>query len=307
MARFAFVLKQFRLEDEGLKPRNGQSIIVTAAMTCGAALLATTASAAPPDIQGEKIQNCAVITSPGFYRVTANLPAGGGLLDNGDCIQVGADDVTIDLAGFELSGIGIGSGITDDGTERQETTIRNGTITGFAAGIDFDTAPDGQQGTVVEEVRAIANGIGIRVGRSGIVRHSVVRDNTGVVGISVAGGGSVVAYNLVSDNGGIGIQADTGAVIIGNSSTFNTGDGISAGGATTVVDNTVVQNGGDGIAVSAAVQLAGSVVSGNTAFANTGDGIDVNSVGSVVSGNASSAMVAPAYLWSAPRMSSTTR
>ncbi len=26
MARFAFVLKQFRLEDEGLKPRRGQSI-----------------------------------------------------------------------------------------------------------------------------------------------------------------------------------------------------------------------------------------------------------------------------------------
>ncbi len=26
MTRFAFLLKQFRLEDEGLKPRNGQSI-----------------------------------------------------------------------------------------------------------------------------------------------------------------------------------------------------------------------------------------------------------------------------------------
>ncbi len=196
--------------------------------------------------------------------------------------------MTIDLGGFELRGNGMGSGITDDGTVRQETTIRNGTITGFAAGIDFDISTTGQEGTVVEDVRAIANGVGIRVGRSGVVRHSVVRDNTST-GIIVGGGGSVVAYNLVRDNGGTGILADTGAVIIGNSSTFNTLDGISAGGATTVVDNTVVQNGRDGIAVSASVQLAGSVVSGNTAFANTEDGIDVNSVGSVVSGNASSA------------------
>jgi hypothetical protein len=265
-----------------LKNASGASLVLAAL-----ALTVSQTSAAPPDHAGgiPKISACMEIVAPGSYRVANNLPGTSALFPDGDCIRVGADNVTIDLDGFEINGGGsFGAGITDNGVARQATTIRNGTITGFAFGIDFNIDAPGSEGTVVEEVRAIKNGYGMRVGWSGVVRNSVAQDN-GSNGIFVRGGGSVVAHNLVTGNDGHGIFTDAGTVVIGNSARFNGGNGINANAPTTLVNNTASENDGDGIAVSSGVQLAGSVVSGNTAVANGEDGIDVNAVGSVVSGN----------------------
>lgn len=75
------------------------------------------------------------ITQPGSYYITGNLAAGVGL----SAIEIAADDVTIDLGGFVVSGSGSQlDGITTRTVARRRVSIRNGTVRGFgAAGIDL--------------------------------------------------------------------------------------------------------------------------------------------------------------------------
>jgi hypothetical protein len=76
---------------------------------------------------------CGIISEPGSYVLTKNLNA------IGDCLTVTADYVTIDLGGFTIFGDGTGAGIKGDGT-RLAITMRDGTITNLADGIDFCSA-----------------------------------------------------------------------------------------------------------------------------------------------------------------------
>ena len=75
------------------------SLVATAVVACGTAVLATTAIAAPPDHAGggpSAISECQVIDESGSYILAANLPGGGGYLEagapagavEGDCILI---------------------------------------------------------------------------------------------------------------------------------------------------------------------------------------------------------------------------
>jgi hypothetical protein len=143
------------------------------------------------------------ITVPGSYRLSGNLtvPAGGvGIL-------VGADNVTIDLNGFQIAGTNReGTGVGDSGL-RHGTTVRNGTITNFFAGISL-VRTDGAE---ITQVRAIANAqFGILVDQNSIVTGNVA--GRGAFGI-VARDGSLVSGNLVFGNTVIGIDVIGGSVI----------------------------------------------------------------------------------------------
>lgn len=136
------------------------------------------------------------ITIPGSYRLTGNLAVTGGA----DGIDVSVDNVTIDLNGFAIIGMG-GTGGNGIASTNNQVTVRNGTVTKMGAnGISL-----GANATVTD-VHAVGNGAnGIVVGNSSLVTHCTVSSNT-EVGISVTGSGSTVVDNSVYSNGGYGLQ-----------------------------------------------------------------------------------------------------
>jgi len=175
-----------------------------------AATLSAPALAAP-----QNINNCQTISQPGAYIVNRNLAA------PGDCLVVAADFVSIDLDGFVLSGSGAGAGIAVPfGAIRRGLTIRNGTVTGFAQGIDSANAV----GTSVERVTASGNtSTGINGGDRAIVTRSHALNNGGD---GIRGGrGATITGNVVGDNQN-GIFADSGSSVLNNISRNNRAHGV---------------------------------------------------------------------------------
>jgi len=165
---------------------------------------------------------------------------------------VTADDVTIDLGGFALTGAGSGSGVTDLATSRSNIAVHDGTVTGFDAGIGLQSTTD----ATVRNVRAFSNAF-----------HGIV------VGLGTVTG------NTASDHRGDGIRTGSGSTVTGNRA-FAIGVGIRAGERSTVTGNTAIQ-GDVGISVGNS-----STVTGNTA-SGSGIGILVRE-GSTVAGNTAS-------------------
>jgi hypothetical protein len=79
-----------------------------------------------------QITACGTISQSGSYVLAQNLSAA-----SGDCLVIAATRVTIDLAGFTITGTGTGTGIT--AINPFDITVRNGSITGFHSGVFFPT------------------------------------------------------------------------------------------------------------------------------------------------------------------------
>ena len=136
-------------------------------------IFANNESIAAPKIK-TNIQNCMVITVPGAYTVTRNLPADGGLLVGGNCILVEADFVVLDLSDQSITGSGIGTAITDGGVPRTNIRIRHGTVSGFSTGIDLAASSD----SMVEYVKAFDNSSdGIAIGKRSVARYNIAIEN----------------------------------------------------------------------------------------------------------------------------------
>ncbi len=229
------------------------------------------------------------ITQPGSYYLTGNIVGASGKY----CIKILADDVTIDLGGFVVSGhaASIG-GIYGEGV-RRNVTIRNGTVRGVGNGSGIIFSLSNSRWWRVEDVSAMENsGAGIRVPNSStvercraaqnggagihtssscIVRNSVSEVNLGD-GVRLASHCTVEGTN-VSLNSGAGFNGQgDGVAIIGCTSSSNTGAGISVLNGARVVDCAVRSNGGDGIVLSTA-----GIVEGNTVTFSGGHGISVHS------------------------------
>ncbi|MGH9900357.1 MAG: hypothetical protein ACRD68_00800, partial [Pyrinomonadaceae bacterium] len=71
------------------------------------------------------IRSCQTIDDSGSYLLTKSLTAAG------DCLVIAADNVTVDLNGFTITGDGTGKGITDGGAQLKNITVRNGGVTNF--------------------------------------------------------------------------------------------------------------------------------------------------------------------------------
>ena len=206
------------------------------------------------------------ITSPGLYYLTANLTSSG---TNNYAITVDADDVTIDLMGFCLTGPGKGSGANNSGivvaATRTNVEIRNGSIKAFGyEGIR--SAPDSTSIRVV----------GLRVretGRYGMQLNGIdnlVMDcavNSCVAGIYV-GYSSLVKGSQVAGNNSAGINMSAGSTAVGNTLHGNS-HGILATYGSLVTDNTVSNNSGMGISAQ-----DNCTITRNTAYNNSGTGIN---------------------------------
>ncbi len=152
------------------------------------------------------------ISTQGVYCLTAHLSTNS---TSGNAITINTSNVILDLNGFKLGGLAAGLGTTANGifaAQRQNITIKNGTVRGFYRGIFLDDAPPytTSQGHVIEDIRADQNTLSaIRIyGNGNIIRNNQVvatggttvnGANTNAYGITAYGPGSRVLNNDVTD------------------------------------------------------------------------------------------------------------
>ena len=217
------------------------AVVFPIALALGAVILAPTAGARE---EGPiEIEKCQTISQPGSYKLVNNLTFTGNI---GTCLDITASFVTIDLAGFTITGgLPPAETIIAAGDNTTGITVRNGSISAFFTGFGVGLGGDA---SVVEGLRVAGNGgSGIRGG--GISATGIVRGN------------AVVRMAARLTAGGVGISA-TG-VITGNYTTVNAHFGILAGGGSTVIGNTATNNADVGIAVTCPSNVTDNTATGN--------------------------------------------
>jgi hypothetical protein len=203
------------------------------ALALGATILVPGAGA---QAQGPtEISKCQTIDKSGSYILVNNLTASFGV----SCLVITANFVTIDLAGFTISGTTARSqnftaGLTGVGPV-QGIAVRNGTISGFDGAVDLG----GIAGSIIEELRLFCGGSSA----GGIGAQGVVKGNTVThCGNGISGAGTISGNTIVGDTSGNGIDVDQGSTVIGNAVTNNR-IGILANCPSNVTDNTAFNNG----------------------------------------------------------------
>jgi hypothetical protein len=179
------------------------------------------------------IKACQTISKPGSYELANNLTA------TGDCLVITADFVTIDLAGFLISGApntGAGIRVAPEivGHPLEGIAVRNGSISGFGTAVDLRIGLGPQ----------IVDGLRVRgAGSEGILAEGIVKGNTvtGVGGIGIVARGTVTG-NYAATNGD-GFDIASGSTVIGNTAIDNRRFGFEVGCPSNLTDNTAVNNG----------------------------------------------------------------
>jgi hypothetical protein len=247
------------------------------------------------------------INNPGSYYLITNLTVVG---FNGNGITINADNVTLDLNGFTISGDGsANSSGVQVVNPHHNLCVRNGTIRNIAAG-DGIFAPKAS-GSRFERLLLYANDEGIETGTSASLvdcvvesngflglqldAGSVARDciaNMNGIGISTLDGCSVIDCTVVSNQYG-GITCGYGCNIKGCTLTYNANSpnspAISTTNGCTISDCSVFHNGGGIVAGQGCVITGcsvrgnfapggiicsdGSIVSACSTYANSGSGI----------------------------------
>jgi parallel beta-helix repeat protein len=196
------------------------------ALILGAAILVPEVDAQAAPIP---IKECQTISQPGSYVLERNLS--GLSTIGGDCLVITADFVTIDLAGFTITGGGRAGIAAPQGGIG--IAVRNGSINHFAMGVDLSSAG----GSIVEGLRVFG---GISTPGFGITANGIVKGNSV---LSFFGDG-ISATGTVTDNYAAG-NRDTGIIatgtVRGNVATDNS-EGIHAGVGSTVIGNTATNN-----------------------------------------------------------------
>lgn len=208
-------------------------------------------------------------------------------------ITIGADNITLDLNGFTISGTpatGEGPGIGL--TSRTGVTVKNGTVTQFDAGV----AIQGGSANTVTSMRVLDNrgsfntdfgdGIAVFASSSNRITGNQVRNNGPYDGIGlIRSNFNVIDGNQVTDNtqsfqtAGIrlenaGFNASNDNVVTNNLVANNALDGVEvfAGGSRNQIkSNQIVGNGREGITVFAGGN--NNVIEANQVRSNRGNGI----------------------------------
>jgi hypothetical protein len=204
--------------------------------------------------------------APGYYYLTGNLSSGG-LIG----IMINADNVTLDLMGFALTGPSnnLGSGIMIIGNNVE---VRNGTIRGWAGAV---STGEGNNRRIIG-VRAIGNTNGINLSLNG--SGNLIKGCTAIQGSFGSGQGLVITgsgtisgctvMNFTPGNSHGNIHIGLGGTASDNLVLNCTGVGIRAVGPTTISHNSVT-NCTTGIDASGGGSLIGNAVatySGQTAL-----------------------------------------
>ncbi|MCX5891159.1 MAG: right-handed parallel beta-helix repeat-containing protein [Deltaproteobacteria bacterium] len=196
-----------------------------------------------------------IINNPGFYFLAGNLTYSG---TTTNAITISADDVTLDLMGFRLTGVSplvSVNGIYMSG--RSNVEIRNGTVRGFGGGGVYEDNSSGNKHRVIN-VRSTSNlygillsgqnhlikncsasdniGNGLFVG-SGLITDCVANNNTGGYGIYIYGPGSVLG-NTACNNSQYNFRLGHGvatSILVDRNSSFSLGTNYTINSGTTGV------------------------------------------------------------------------
>jgi hypothetical protein len=180
------------------------------------------------------------LTQPGLYRLTSNIVVPDA---NTTAILITANNVTLDLNGFTISGptvcvgnpvtscspTGGGNGILVEDFRVLNTTVRNGNVDGMGS-------------------RAIVIWNG-RIER-------INATNNGFAGIDIFGTG-IISDSIAMRNNQSGIGAPSPGLIVNNVATENSGIGFNAGNTSGAAHNVSRNNGSDNLTPS--IDLSGNL------------------------------------------------
>src|SRR5256885_6039132 len=257
---------------------------------------------APPGVDTGNADYQFIITQPGSYYLSANLAV---TKTNG--IQINAEGVTLNLNGFQVAR---GSGSGGDGIQisvaAHRISVLNGSIKGFALGINSINSTSGARGSKLRELDVSGCTSTAILGGPGAVLESCrVHDNTGTNGIScgiacnltnctasnntvtyaIAAGVGANLINCAASNNtcSFGIYADSGSSVthcnvLGNTSTDTYSAGISTATGCTITASTAYGNYSNNATLSSSTGVgfdlgSGNTIQGCTAANNRGDGI----------------------------------
>ena len=150
-----------------------------------------------------------VITTQGIYCLKQDLATS---ITSGTAILVNTNNVTIDMNGFKLGGLGGGTSTTAYGIatyNRQNVTVRNGTVRGFYNNVYLS----GGLGHIVEDLRldaARGNGLFL-AGINLIARNNFITNTGDGAGSSAAGIYVDSGYYLSITGNIIGSVSETSA------------------------------------------------------------------------------------------------
>ena len=204
-------------------------------------------------------------------------------------VVIGAPNITLDLGGHRIDGVGMGNGV-DNEQGHKGVTIKNGRIRGFQNGVSLKNATQNR----LRELVVSNNNEGIFLLNSDDNRiEKNTTSNNDTTGITLNGGSdnNLVDQNLSFDNEnfGIAVENSMGNRIrknqANNNGFLNGMAGIMSDGASTgtMIENNVANsNKTDGISVG---NVTMTKVKGNTANNNNQWGINVVALGTDGGGN----------------------
>ena len=222
------------------------------------------------------------ITASGSYYLTANLTASTQLANG---ITVQADNVAIDLNGFDLSGpfnYG-GTAIAVVSPYGKNFSVRNGTMQYWITGVNATNA----SGALLEGIRGYEfNDNGLELGVGGIVRNCTV----GTPATSGGGEGILVGNNSLVDHCSVyndtfpwSIAILTGTNCVVDTCTAGSGtQGIVAGNGCTIKHCSAGGNRWQGILTGLACTVVGCSLQGNDTVDPYFAGLSVGSACTVV-------------------------
>ncbi|MBV8507579.1 MAG: hypothetical protein JOZ11_17455 [Alphaproteobacteria bacterium] len=188
-----------------------------------------------------EIEKCRTISKSGSYKLVDNITFKG-TATNVICLQITADSVTIDLAGFTISATpfpGVGIAAKPPSGQLRGIAVRNGALSDFGVAVDLSLA----DGSIVEGLR-IPFALSAGIIANGIVKNNTVLNVFGGddIGTAISATG-IIAGNYVSGAEVLGIGTGQGSTVIGNTAmgVFK-GPGISVDCPSNVTDNTAVNN-----------------------------------------------------------------
>jgi parallel beta-helix repeat protein len=212
-----------------------------------------------------------IISQAGSYYLTGNLSVSSAT----DGITINADNVTIDLNGFTLTGFGVANSAIYAASDRFNIAIRNGTVRDWGAGVNLPLTINSQ----FENLRLYNNtaNFGLRTSHTCTIINCVARGNFDGI---VTNNASVLKNCVSTNNTSEGIILGRVCVAADCVTSGNTDAGLIAGEACMVQNCSASANTVDGIRASNNCILLNNACDGN----GTGGGAGIH-IPSGVTGN----------------------
>ena len=221
--------------------------VFTIALALGAIIFAPLTGAKAQDAREEgpfEIEKCQTIDKSGSYKLVRNLTFSG---SSGACLMITASGVTLDLAGFTISGHTSGfatsTAILASGDLRG-IAVQNGSLSGFQTGVNLGSAT----GSLVEKLRVIDITRTLPATATGIIASGIVRSNSvlGPLGTGIPVGTGISATGMLTGNyvtgTATGMLIGRGSTVSDNTATDNRLFGFFVTCPSNVTDNTALNN-----------------------------------------------------------------